>query len=181
MNQAVSMEGPGLMVRPGMESMNSPFGPTVSRIVLNSGFMKSRRSSLMDSSICFVSISSSIASRMRAAVSISIMPVSYTHLDRLKSIYEEYDSLEDALSASPYPNPVTKIQDIFSGIEGIPVLTGTSACKRLAMFLRWMVRKDGIVDLDVYKRQYSERAAAIKNEEKKHKTTPSTRLIHAVF
>ena len=28
---------------------------------------------------------------------------------------------------------------------------------------------------------YSERAAAIKNEEKKHKTTPSTRLIHAVF
>ena len=78
----------------------------------------------------------------------------YSHLrqlcDRLKSIYEEYDSLEDALSASPYPNPVTKIQDIFSGIEGIPVLTGTSACKRLAMFLRWMVRKDGIVDFGIW-------------------------------
>lgn len=78
----------------------------------------------------------------------------YSHLrqlcDRLKSIYEEYDSLEDALSASPYPNPVTKIQDVFSGIEGIPVLTGTSACKRLAMFLRWMVRKDGIVDFGIW-------------------------------
>ena len=78
----------------------------------------------------------------------------YSHLrqlcDRLKSIYEEYDSLEDALFASPYPNPVTKIQDIFSGSEGIPVLTGTSACKRLAMFLRWMVRKDGIVDFGIW-------------------------------
>ena len=42
---------PGLMVRPGIESINSPFGPTVSRMALNSGFMKSRRSSAIDSSI----------------------------------------------------------------------------------------------------------------------------------
>lgn len=80
----------------------------------------------------------------------------YTYSDlrqlcrRLKDIYERYDSLEDALAASPYPNPVTKIQDIFSGIQGIPVLTGTSACKRLAMFLRWMVRQDGIVDFGIW-------------------------------
>lgn len=78
----------------------------------------------------------------------------YSHLrqlcERLKSIYEEHESLEDALAASPYPNPITKIQDVFSGIEGIPVLTGTSACKRLAMFLRWMVRKDGIVDFGIW-------------------------------
>lgn len=51
MNHAVSMEWPGLMVRPGIESINSPFGPTVSRMALNSGFMKSRRSSAIDSSI----------------------------------------------------------------------------------------------------------------------------------
>lgn len=80
----------------------------------------------------------------------------YTYSDlrrlcgRLKEIYEQYDSLEDALVASPYPNPVTKIQDVFAGIQGIPVLTGTSACKRLAMFLRWMVRKDGIVDFGIW-------------------------------
>lgn len=80
----------------------------------------------------------------------------YTYSDlrrlcaRLKEIYEQYDSLEDALAASPYPNPVTKIQDVFAGIQGIPVLTGTSACKRLAMFLRWMVRKDGIVDFGIW-------------------------------
>lgn len=78
----------------------------------------------------------------------------YSHLrqlcERLESIYEQYESLEDALAASSYPNPVTKIQDVFSNIEGIPVLTGTSACKRVAMFLRWMVRKDGIVDLGIW-------------------------------
>ena len=39
---------------------------------------------------------------------------------------------------------------MFRDIEGIPVLTGTSACKRLAMFLRWMVRKDGIVDFGIW-------------------------------
>ena len=70
----------------------------------------------------------------------------YTHsdlcalCDRLKEIYQRYDSLEDALAASSYPNPVFKLQDLFSGINGIPVMGGTSACKRLAMFLRWMVR-----------------------------------------
>lgn len=78
----------------------------------------------------------------------------YSHLRqlcaRLKNIYEKYDSLEEALAASSYTNPVSRIQDVFSGIEGIPVLTGTSACKRLAMFLRWMVRKDGIVDFGIW-------------------------------
>lgn len=80
----------------------------------------------------------------------------YTYSDlrelcaRLKDVYEQYDSLEDALAASSYPNPVTKIQDVFCGIQGIPVLTGNSACKRLAMFLRWMVRKDGVVDFGIW-------------------------------
>ena len=60
----------------------------------------------------------------------------YTHsdlcalCDRLKEIYQRYDSLEDALAASSYPNPVFKLQDLFSGINGIPVMGGTSACKR---------------------------------------------------
>ena len=50
----------------------------------------------------------------------------YTHsdlcalCDRLKEIYERYDSLEDASAASPYPNPVLKLQDLYSGINGIP-------------------------------------------------------------
>lgn len=81
----------------------------------------------------------------------------YTHsdlrdlCDRLNAIYGEYDSLEDALAANPYPNPVMKLQDLFSGINGIPVMNGSSACKRLAMFLRWMIRTDGIVDFGIWK------------------------------
>lgn len=80
----------------------------------------------------------------------------YTYSDlralcaRLHSLYRSYDSLEAALAVSSYPNPVEKLQDLFSGINGIPVMTGTSACKRLAMFLRWMVRRDGIVDLGIW-------------------------------
>lgn len=79
----------------------------------------------------------------------------YTYTDlrqlcaRLKEIYETYDSLEDALDVG-HPTPIANIQHLFAGIQGIPVLTGTSACKRLAMFLRWMVRKDGIVDLGIW-------------------------------
>lgn len=91
----------------------------------------------------------------------------YTHSDLcalcdwLKEIYERYDSLEDALAASPYPNPVLKLQDLFSGINGIPVMGGTSACKRLAMFLRWMIRTDGIVDFGIWKTAFHPRQLII--------------------
>lgn len=91
----------------------------------------------------------------------------YTHsdlralCDRLKGIYEEYDSLEDALAAHPHPNPIVKLQDLFSGINGIPVMSGTSACKRLAMFLRWMVRTDGIVDFGIWNTAFHPRQLII--------------------
>lgn len=91
----------------------------------------------------------------------------YTHsdlralCDRLKRIYEEYDSLEDALAAHPHPNPIVKLQHLFSGINGIPVMSGTSACKRLAMFLRWMVRTDGIVDFGIWNTAFHPRQLII--------------------
>ena len=91
----------------------------------------------------------------------------YTHsdlcalCDQLKEIYQRYDSLEDALAASSYPNPVFKLQDLFSGINGIPVMGGTSACKRLAMFLRWMVRTDGIVDFGIWQTVFHPRQLII--------------------
>lgn len=82
----------------------------------------------------------------------------YTYADlhllccRLKDLYDTYESMEDAMCATgPCENPVVRLQELFSGINGIPVLSGTSACKRLAMFLRWMVRQDGIVDLGIWK------------------------------
>ncbi len=79
----------------------------------------------------------------------------YTHLrslcERLRDIYERNNSMEEALAGSNNPNPIIKMQEMFSGIEGIPAPGGASACKRLAMFLRWMVRGDGIVDLGIWK------------------------------
>lgn len=70
---------------------------------------------------------------------------------RLKTIYEQYESLEEAWAASSCLNPIHKLQDLFAGINGIPVMSGTSACKRLAMFLRWMVRNDQVVDFGIWR------------------------------
>lgn len=70
---------------------------------------------------------------------------------RLKGIYEQYESLEEAWAGSSYSNPIQKLQDLFAGINGIPVMNGSSACKRLAMFLRWMVRTDQVVDFGIWR------------------------------
>lgn len=81
----------------------------------------------------------------------------YTYSDlhllccRLKEIYDTYDSLEDAMAAGPCEDPILRLRQLFPDIPGIPVLGGTSACKRLAMFLRWMARTDGIVDLGIWR------------------------------
>jgi TIGR02757 family protein len=70
---------------------------------------------------------------------------------RLKEVYKKYDSLENALPEAEGGNPIEKLQHLFKGINGIPTLNGNSACKRLAMFLRWMVRQDGIVDFGIWR------------------------------
>ena len=71
---------------------------------------------------------------------------------RLKVIYDTYDCMEDAMAAAgPCEDPILRLQQLFADLNGIPVLHGTSACKRLAMFLRWMVRTDGIVDLGIWR------------------------------
>lgn len=81
----------------------------------------------------------------------------YTYSDlhliccRLKDIYDTYDSLEDAMAAESCEDPILRLRQLFLDLPGIPVMGGNSACKRLAMFLRWMVRRDGIVDLGVWK------------------------------
>ena len=74
----------------------------------------------------------------------------YQICDRLYKCYIQYESVQDAISNSPGKYPIQKIQSAFAGIKGIPVLSGTSACKRLAMFLRWMIRKDNLVDFGIW-------------------------------
>ncbi|MDD3062900.1 MAG: TIGR02757 family protein [Massilibacteroides sp.] len=78
-------------------------------------------------------------------------------IERLHQIYIQYDSLEEALAATPGDTTIRRIQSLFSGVKGIPSLHSSSACKRLAMFLRWMIRNDGIVDLGIWNTCFSPR------------------------
>ena len=64
-NQEVSMQWPGLMVRPMQVSTNSPLGPTDSSSALNSGCMNCVRSFSIDSSICLLMLGSSMTSSRR--------------------------------------------------------------------------------------------------------------------
>lgn len=77
--------------------------------------------------------------------------------ERLHTIYKKHESLEDALAATEGDHIIRKLQHLFAGIKGIPLADSTSACKRLAMFLRWMVRTDGIVDLGIWTTYFSPR------------------------
>lgn len=69
--------------------------------------------------------------------------------DRLNQIYTQYEDLEIAV-ISQNTDSISAIQQLFNGINGIPY-TQQSASKRIAMFLRWMVRNDKIVDFGIWK------------------------------
>lgn len=80
-------------------------------------------------------------------------------LERLYSIYSLYTDLESAVLSSRYNAEFTpedayieKLQFLFEDISGIPELFSKSACKRLAMFLRWMIRRDSPVDMGIWER-----------------------------
>ena len=79
----------------------------------------------------------------------------YQLLCRLYKIYDKYESMEDAVIAADESNIVRKVSLLFEGIKGIPSNNGNSAHKRIAMFLRWMVRQDHIVDLGIWKKAAS--------------------------
>lgn len=72
----------------------------------------------------------------------------------LKTIYDENEDMEEAMSknyirtvgGTDYLDALIKL---FPGVKGIPQ-DSKSACKRLNMFLRWMVRKNSPVDLGIW-------------------------------
>lgn len=78
----------------------------------------------------------------------------YQLLCRLHEIYKKYDSLEDAVIDTNEVNIVHKLSLLFEGIKGIPTIKGNSAHKRIALFLRWMVRQDRIVDFGILVMRY---------------------------
>lgn len=73
----------------------------------------------------------------------------YELCDRLAQIYCDYEDMEHAVKSTG-KDSISALQQLFDGINGIPY-TAQSACKRLAMFMRWMVRRDGIVDFGIWK------------------------------
>lgn len=78
-------------------------------------------------------------------------------LQRLYTVYTFWDSLQDAVldekfnlsGKTPY---IYQLQTIFDGFLGIPKTSEKSACKRLAMFLRWMIRRNSPVDMGIWER-----------------------------
>ncbi len=81
-------------------------------------------------------------------------------LDRLREIYSEYGSLEKAFVAngSNHTDRLKGFSKLFSNEKQlkstraflVPSPANGSACKRMNLFLRWMVRKDGL-DLGLWK------------------------------
>lgn len=72
----------------------------------------------------------------------------YEICHRLNAVYTNYKDMEQAVNATDH-DAITALQKLFDGINGIPYTT-QSACKRLAMFLRWMIRRDKIVDFGIW-------------------------------
>jgi uncharacterized protein (TIGR02757 family) len=85
-------------------------------------------------------------------------------IEALKNIYQKYDSLEDAFPINAKEENVehalTRFHQLFFSLDFAPSRTRKhistparkSACKRLNMFLRWMVRNDNKgVDFGIWK------------------------------
>lgn len=79
----------------------------------------------------------------------------------LRTIYAKHTSLEDFFVQKDMFDGIVQMRQAIMGAN-LPEMnrsskhlanpTAKSACKRLHLFLRWMVRSDGIVDLGVWKR-----------------------------
>ena len=68
---------------------------------------------------------------------------------RLESVYRvENQSLGQVITKTD-KIPLCAIIDVFRGVKGVPK-TDESACKRLCMFLRWLVRDNSPVDMGVW-------------------------------
>ena len=77
----------------------------------------------------------------------------YDLMQSLYNVYQQYDTLEEAIIVR---NEELGIRNEYLSAlisllhaNGIPCNT-KSACKRLCLFLRWMIRRDSIVDLGVW-------------------------------
>jgi uncharacterized protein (TIGR02757 family) len=71
-----------------------------------------------------------------------------------RAVYEQFDSLEEAVIGNRRHLQVSLLKALelpFHGIHGFSDPDQGSACKRLCMLLRWLVRRDGIVDFGIWR------------------------------
>lgn len=84
-------------------------------------------------------------------------------LESLKNIYKNHDGLENVFSKNLNDefmyNNISNFRKIFFSLnhekrmeKHISNPKKNSACKRINMFLRWMVRNDGVVDFGIWKK-----------------------------
>lgn len=84
-------------------------------------------------------------------------------LKSLKNIYKNHDGLENVFSKNLNDefmyNNISNFRNIFFSLDHekrtekhISNPKKNSACKRINMFLRWMVRNDGVVDFGIWKK-----------------------------
>ena len=77
----------------------------------------------------------------------------------LNLLYNRYNSMEDIFVGKDMFDGIQELRDIIIEANGIighraerqlSSPAKGSACKRIHMFLKWMIRKDGIVDLGIW-------------------------------
>lgn len=83
----------------------------------------------------------------------------YSHHDfyllcqALRPVYIGSDSLEDHLYGySSGLSPLERLQLALGHINGMPNRASSSEAKKMCMFLRWMVRRDSVVDFGIWQR-----------------------------
>lgn len=78
----------------------------------------------------------------------------YCLMSSLNSVYRKYATLEDGVLDYLANHTGADYLDALIALlpaKGIPAAK-SSACKRLCLFLRWMVRRDATVDLGIWRR-----------------------------
>lgn len=73
----------------------------------------------------------------------------YMLCKRLENIYKAYGIIGEYLRNHNCDNAMQNLIHLFRGIKGFP-LDNTSACKRLCMMLRWLVRHNSPVDIGIW-------------------------------
>lgn len=100
----------------------------------------------------------------RLDIEVSAFLTAWIAYGRREHILAKAGLLHDWMGESPYAFimeaafasipagecPTRRLRRLFPDIVGIPSVTSGCACKRLAMFLRWMGRRDGIVDFGLW-------------------------------